>query len=154
MGKEAQEWAQWVFAPLCRCLANIVTEARYFQKSGYNQGQHVLWKRVTSVNPLQHCRSSSYAGYHTNILWSSARTCLCLTIQLYSLCHSQQQEMYTTYQGSCIQNKLVTIDINYHKSGASIGVVYICTLLLLRAKQCHLKNSFRIYYCGINHYCG
>lgn len=117
----------------------------------------MLWKRVTSVNPLQHCRSSAYAGYHTTILWSSARMCLCLTIQLYSLCHSQQQEMYTTYQGSCIQNKLVTIDINYHKSGASIGVVYICTLLLLCPKQCQLKSSLGytqvLVLCIYIHYC-
>lgn len=133
VGKGVQVWAQYLlhFAS----LMTVVIQARSFQKLGYNQRQHRLWKRVTSVNSLQHCHLSAYAEYQRNILWSSARTWLFLTIQLHGLHFSQQFIYITTYWGSCVQKKLVTIYINKRKSGASTGIAYECTLLLLSPKQ-------------------
>lgn len=118
MGKRCARVSR-VFAPLCRCLTNVVIEARSFQKSGCNQVQHTLWKSYLSKPPAAlSLVSLSWASH--NILWSCARTWLCLTIQLYGLLFSQQQCIYiATYWVSGVQNKLVTIYMNYCKSGAS-----------------------------------
>lgn len=102
-GKAIQEQAQWVFVPLHRCLMNIVAETRSFQKSGHNQQQHRLWKRVTLLNSLQHCCLSASAGYFPARTWLSYNTpawfTLFTTVNIYNNLLSR---LLSKYNGSYI----------------------------------------------------